>query len=152
MARLFLVSDILHNSSAPVRNASAYRTHFAGRLPDVFESVADAHKALVSLSRISSEAMKAHVLAVLRCWADRFIFADAYLAGLQGTFLRGRACDENAPPAHPLRAELAQLGLDVRARRGATITRWCHAAASGVGLRFLNLARLHTAPPPHAGA
>ena len=39
VARLFLTSDILHNSTAPVRNASRYRTHMEASLPDIFESL-----------------------------------------------------------------------------------------------------------------
>jgi len=35
IARLFLVSDILHNSSAPVKHASTYRSHFMAALPKV---------------------------------------------------------------------------------------------------------------------
>jgi U2-associated protein SR140 len=38
LARLFVVSDILHNSTAPVRNASRYRAKLEAVLPDVFES------------------------------------------------------------------------------------------------------------------
>ena len=38
VARLFLVSDILHNSTAAVRNASRYRNHLEATLPDIFES------------------------------------------------------------------------------------------------------------------
>lgn len=38
IARLFVVSDILHNSSASVRNASQYRTQLQDKLPDIFES------------------------------------------------------------------------------------------------------------------
>lgn len=39
LARLFLVSDILHNSTAPVRNASRYRSKLEAALPEVFESL-----------------------------------------------------------------------------------------------------------------
>ena len=39
VARLLLVSDILHNSTAPVRNASRYRSLLEAALPDVFESL-----------------------------------------------------------------------------------------------------------------
>jgi U2-associated protein SR140 len=38
VARLMLVSDIIHNSSARVKNASAYRTKFEATLPDIKES------------------------------------------------------------------------------------------------------------------
>lgn len=39
VARLMLVSDVLHNSTAPVRNASRYRSLLEAALPDVFESL-----------------------------------------------------------------------------------------------------------------
>jgi len=42
--RLFLVCDILHNSTAPVRNASSYRTRFEGVLPAIFDSLHEAYK------------------------------------------------------------------------------------------------------------
>ena len=39
VARLMLVSDVLHNSTASVRNASRYRSLLEAALPDVFESL-----------------------------------------------------------------------------------------------------------------
>ncbi len=39
VARLMLASDVLHNSTAPVRNASRYRGLLEACLPDVFESM-----------------------------------------------------------------------------------------------------------------
>lgn len=39
VARLMLASDILHNSTAPVRNASRYRSLLEASLPDAFESL-----------------------------------------------------------------------------------------------------------------
>ncbi len=39
VARLLLASDILHNSTAPVRNASRYRSLLEAALPDIFESL-----------------------------------------------------------------------------------------------------------------
>lgn len=35
IARLYLLSDVLHNSSAPVKKASSYRTHLQKGLPEV---------------------------------------------------------------------------------------------------------------------
>jgi U2-associated protein SR140 len=54
VARLFLVSDILHNSSAPVKNATSYRTLFQEHLPDILESCNLTH---ASLGRMSANAM-----------------------------------------------------------------------------------------------
>ncbi len=39
VARLMLASDVLHNSTAPVRNASRYRSLLEAAMPDVFESL-----------------------------------------------------------------------------------------------------------------
>lgn len=56
VARLMLVSDILHNSSAPVKNASAYRTKFEATLPDIVESFNDLYRSISG--RITAEALK----------------------------------------------------------------------------------------------
>lgn len=86
VARLMLVSDILHNSSAPVKNASAYRTKFEANLPDILESFNDLYRGITG--RITAEALKERVLKVLSVWADWFLFSDAYVNGLRATFLR----------------------------------------------------------------
>lgn len=56
VARLMLVSDILHNSSAPVKNASAYRTLLQARLPDIFESFNETLRNVTG--RMTAEALK----------------------------------------------------------------------------------------------
>ncbi|KAG7550229.1 ENTH/VHS [Arabidopsis thaliana x Arabidopsis arenosa] len=86
VARLMLVSDILHNSSAQVKNASAYRTKFEATLPDIMESFNDLYRS--ATGRITAEALKERVLKVLQVWADWFLFSDAYINGLRATFLR----------------------------------------------------------------
>lgn len=86
VSRLMLVSDILHNSSAPVKNASAYRTKFEASLPDIMESFNDLYRSVTG--RITAEALKERVLKVLQVWADWFLFSDAYVNGLRATFLR----------------------------------------------------------------
>ncbi|XP_073122439.1 protein RRC1 isoform X1 [Henckelia pumila] len=86
VARLMLVSDILHNSSAPVKNASAYRTKFEATLPDIMESFNDLHRSVTG--RITAEALKERVLRVLQVWADWFLFSDTFVNGLRATFLR----------------------------------------------------------------
>ncbi|KAG9130725.1 hypothetical protein Leryth_012674 [Lithospermum erythrorhizon] len=86
VARLMLVSDILHNSSAPVKHASAYRAKFEATLPDIVESFNDLYRSVTG--RITAEALKERVLKVLQVWADWFLFSDAYVNGLRTTFLR----------------------------------------------------------------
>ncbi|KAJ4952060.1 hypothetical protein NE237_028892 [Protea cynaroides] len=86
VARIMLVSDVLHNSSAPVKNASAYRTKFETTLPDIMESFNDLYRSITG--RITAEALKERVLKVLQVWSDWFLFSDAYVNGLRATFLR----------------------------------------------------------------
>ncbi|KAJ4798388.1 RNA recognition motif-containing family protein [Rhynchospora pubera] len=86
VARLMLVSDILHNSSAPVKNASAFRTKFEATLPDIMESFNDLYRSVTG--RITAEALKERVIKVLQVWGDWFLFSDAFLTGLRATFLR----------------------------------------------------------------
>ncbi|KAL0297371.1 UNVERIFIED_CONTAM: protein RRC1 [Sesamum radiatum] len=45
-----------HNSSAPVKNASAYRTKFEATLPDIMESFNDLYRSITG--RITAEALK----------------------------------------------------------------------------------------------
>ncbi len=42
--RLFLLCDILHNTTAPVRNVSRYRTRFEAVLPSIFESLHETYR------------------------------------------------------------------------------------------------------------
>ncbi|KAG9153616.1 hypothetical protein Leryth_008545 [Lithospermum erythrorhizon] len=98
VARLMLVSDILHNSSAPVKNASAYRTKFEATLPDIVESFNDLYRSVTG--RITAEALKERVLKVLQVWADWFLFSDAYVNGLRTTFLRSG--NSGVAPFHSL--------------------------------------------------
>ena len=48
----------LHNSSAPVKNASAYRTKFETSLPDIMESFNELYRSITG--RITAEALKVH--------------------------------------------------------------------------------------------
>ena len=69
VARLYVVSDILHNSSAPVRNASAYRTRLEAALPAVFESLRASLRA-EGVGRMAAEQLKRRVQA--RCRRDPY--------------------------------------------------------------------------------
>ncbi|DBA82509.1 TPA: hypothetical protein ACH3X2_000737 [Trebouxia sp. C0005] len=119
VARLFLTCDVLHNSTAPVRNASRYRSHMETSLPDIFESLQETYRACES--RMTQEGLRRHVLRVLRMWRTWSIFSDDFLNGLQATFLRGASALSNRKAENPvLAAELEQLQddqLDTRCRR-----------------------------------
>lgn len=110
VARLMLVSDILHNSSAPVKNASAYRTKFEASLPDIMESFNELYRGITG--RITAEALKERVLKVLQVWSDWFLFSDAYVNGLRATFLRSG--NSGVPPFHSIFGD-APLVKDISA-------------------------------------
>ncbi|KAJ3679191.1 hypothetical protein LUZ60_017202 [Juncus effusus] len=105
VARLMLVSDILHNSSAPVKNASAFRTKFEAALPDIMESFNDLYRSLTG--RITAEALKERVKKVLQVWADWFLFSDAFINGLRATFLRSGG--SGVVPYHSLLGDAPDL-------------------------------------------
>ena len=66
LARLFLVSDLLHNSSAGVPRAGTYRTRFQTTLVGIFEAF---HATYASLeSRMSQESLRDVVIKVLHIW------------------------------------------------------------------------------------
>lgn len=87
MARLFLVSDILHNSSASVRNASSYRSGFQTSLPDIFYSM---HTCYVNInSRMGLETMKEQLMKVLQIWQAWSLFPLSFVMKLERILLYG---------------------------------------------------------------
>eukprot|EP00854_Cymbomonas_tetramitiformis_P014233 gene14233-16837_t len=105
VARLYLVSDILHNSSGNRKNASTYRTLFESNLPEIFESLCETQRG--AGGRIAQEELKRRVFAVLRAWGDWFLFPEAYLSGLQATFMR--IALKTSEEGKTLKADLAVL-------------------------------------------
>lgn len=83
---LFVASDILHNSSAAVKNASLFRTTFQDCLPEIMDVLRVSHKNI--LGRMSANVMKDKVLSVLTAWESWSLFPPGYLVGLNATFLR----------------------------------------------------------------
>jgi len=116
VARLFLLSDILHNSNAHPANAAAYRALLINRLPVVFESLHDAYSTLDS--RITAQELRRRVTAVLRAWADWFMFGEHFLGGLEATFvgLRSSAA-ARLPDDASLRATLEAMPQEDLERR-----------------------------------
>ena len=72
VARLMLLSDVLHNSSAPVKNASAYRTKFEATLPDIMESFNDLYRGITG--RITAEALKVELYTTEAITSPLFLF------------------------------------------------------------------------------
>lgn len=85
IARLFLVSDILFNSSAKVPNASFFRKFFQVKLPDIFK---DIHETYIKIdSRLKAEQFKQKVMCCFRAWEDWAVYPNDFLISLQNIFL-----------------------------------------------------------------
>ncbi|KAI9982808.1 hypothetical protein PInf_006598 [Phytophthora infestans] len=89
---LYVASDILHNSSAAVKNASLFRTTFQECLPEIMDTLRVAHRSIGG--RMSANAMKDKVMNVLTAWENWSLFPPAVLVGLHATFLRKVEEDE----------------------------------------------------------
>ncbi|CAG0881397.1 unnamed protein product [Darwinula stevensoni] len=85
IARLYLVSDILHNCTVKVANASFFRKGFEGRLEEIFSQLRDKYKSVES--RLKAEAFKAKVLQVFRAWEGWALYPVDILIKLQNLFL-----------------------------------------------------------------
>eukprot|EP00624_Nannochloropsis_granulata_P003394 evm.model.NODE_27172_length_5403_cov_13.087729.1 len=84
LARLHLLSDILYNSSAAVRNASTYRTYLQLVLPYVFAAF---HSFLAALGRITKQYVEEKLIHVLKVWEGWSIYPPLFLVGLEATLI-----------------------------------------------------------------
>ncbi|GFG39613.1 hypothetical protein Cfor_02887, partial [Coptotermes formosanus] len=85
IARLYLISDILHNCGVKITNASYYRKGLESRLLNIFQ---DVHAAYMSLeSRLKAEGFKLRVMQMFRAWEEWAVYPKDFLIKLQNTFL-----------------------------------------------------------------
>ncbi|OLY80073.1 U2 snRNP-associated SURP motif-containing protein [Smittium mucronatum] len=84
LARLFLVSDILHNCSAQVSNAWRYRQCFEKILPEMFLILVESYRAITS--RIKAEHFRVKVLNVLALWEYWLVFSSDFIHSLASGF------------------------------------------------------------------
>ncbi|KAK8843431.1 hypothetical protein IAR55_007088 [Kwoniella newhampshirensis] len=101
VARLHLISDILHNSASSLPNVWKYRHAFEKRLPPVFAHLSTVYQSLLAYSgKISADVFRAQVAAVLDIWERWIVFnteTAEYLRGLlDGTKALEAAADLQA--------------------------------------------------------
>ena len=85
LARLYLVSDLLYNSSARVKRASDYRKFFQ---PKILSIIKDLKEAMDGIdSRLKAEQFKSKVMMCFRAWEDWAIYPSETLIKCQNTFL-----------------------------------------------------------------
>ncbi|CAJ1333993.1 unnamed protein product [Effrenium voratum] len=87
MARLMIVSDILHNTTSSRPAAWAYRREFEKSLPDIFEQFeVGLHR---SESKLQASQAKEQIARLLKIWEDWGLFAPQYLRGLEAAIVIG---------------------------------------------------------------
>ncbi|TDG50690.1 hypothetical protein AWZ03_002994 [Drosophila navojoa] len=85
IARLYLISDILHNCTVKVSNASFFRKSVEKQLVDIFESLHNYYLAIES--RLKAEGFKTRVCNVIRTWEEWTIYPKDFLSQLHAIFL-----------------------------------------------------------------
>uniref|UniRef100_A0A336N3G9 CSON005757 protein n=1 Tax=Culicoides sonorensis TaxID=179676 RepID=A0A336N3G9_CULSO len=85
IARLYLVSDVLHNSTVKVQNASFFRMAIENNLVEMFRGLRECHISLES--RLKAEGFKVRVMQILRTWEEWAVYSQEFLTKLQNTFL-----------------------------------------------------------------
>ncbi|XP_045482646.1 U2 snRNP-associated SURP motif-containing protein [Harmonia axyridis] len=84
IARLYLVSDILHNCGVKVNKASFYRKAFEAKLVEIFNFVKAYYDKLEG--RLQAEGFKVRVLRILKAWEDT-IFPQDFLGKMHNIFM-----------------------------------------------------------------
>lgn len=85
IARLYLVSDILYNTSSRVSNASFFRKCFETRLPDICKYIHEVHISIQQ--RLKAEQFKQKIMSCFRAWEDWAVYPNDFLVRLQNLFL-----------------------------------------------------------------
>jgi len=84
IARLYLISDILHNSSASAPNAWKYRTGFEPHLGNIIDHFNSIWKSIDA--RLKAEQIRQSILAILNTWEMWNIFSKDYITDLKERF------------------------------------------------------------------
>lgn len=85
LAKVYLISDILHNCSAQVPNASYYRGGFKSKLMEIFSHVASKFVNISESSRLNES--KEKILTIFKAWKDWTLYEDEFLVELSGIAL-----------------------------------------------------------------
>ncbi|XP_022915501.1 U2 snRNP-associated SURP motif-containing protein isoform X2 [Onthophagus taurus] len=84
IARLYLVSDILHNCAVKINKASSYRKAFESRLIDIMKHLKSTFDKLEG--RMKAEGFKSRILRTLKAWEDN-IYPKVFMDKLHNAFL-----------------------------------------------------------------
>ncbi|CEP07585.1 hypothetical protein [Parasitella parasitica] len=107
LARLYLVSDILHNSSVHVSNAWRYRKEFEERLPVVFDHFNSIYRSITA--RLKAEQVRKHISVVIGVWEHWMIFPKYYTDQLTEIFLKKENGTQSVTSPSPASSEPATV-------------------------------------------
>ncbi|KAL7052805.1 hypothetical protein ACKWTF_005021 [Chironomus riparius] len=93
IARIYLVSDILHNCTVKVQNASFFRKSMERNLIDMFRGLHESYKLLES--RLKAEGYKVRIMKIFRTWEEWTVYSRDFLLKLQNTFLGVQIPEDN---------------------------------------------------------
>ncbi|KAJ8357163.1 hypothetical protein SKAU_G00199570 [Synaphobranchus kaupii] len=110
IARLYLVSDVLYNSSANVASASYYRKFFETKLCQIFSDLNATYK--IIQGHLQSENFKQRVMCCFRAWEDWTVYPDPFLIKLQNIFLGLVSLDTEKDPPQPVVEEEPTEDID----------------------------------------
>ncbi|VDN89193.1 unnamed protein product [Brugia pahangi] len=85
IARLYLVSDILANCAARVRDVFYYRQYIGDLMPEIFRELNKTYEKIAA--RLKAEQFKQRVMLCFRTWEDNSIYPTDFLIQLQNVFL-----------------------------------------------------------------
>lgn len=86
VARFYLLSDILHNSGAPVKFASTFRTLLQNSLPEIIEWTSLWKKSLSG--RLTVQQVDDRVSKLFSAWSNWAIFPTPFILGLEAIYFR----------------------------------------------------------------
>ena len=111
IGRLYVLSDILHNASAPVRHASTYRTLIQHALPEIFEHLNKIYR-YGGLGRMTANSMEEKIMELISVWERWSVYPPLYINGLEATFQRKSSELESDTPLIASKVDAASLSLD----------------------------------------
>lgn len=92
VARLNVISDILHNCAGAPTSAWQYRMLFETKLPEVFTHLGEVHKSFPG--RMKAETFRKQIMTVIQVWEAWLVFTPSVLQDLEKRLSTG---DESIP-------------------------------------------------------
>ncbi|KAF9434026.1 U2 snRNP-associated SURP domain-containing protein [Entomortierella beljakovae] len=86
LARLYLISDILHNCSVPLPNVWKFRSCFEQKLPVIFEAFNGIYRNIEA--RLKAEQFRRQISSVLVIWENWIVFPQSYIDNLASILIR----------------------------------------------------------------